>query len=133
MAVALTSGFANGVGQIWLDEVRCRGTESRLLDCTSNPLGTHNCGHSEDAGVNCLGITCNTGTIRLQGVSATEGRLEICYNNAWGTVCDDFWDNNDARVACRQLGLHTASKTTKCIRDTILTLFSFFYSKFLPP
>ncbi len=52
-AVALTTGFTNGAGQIWLDNVQCRGTETRLIDCPANALGSHNCAHVEDAGVRC--------------------------------------------------------------------------------
>ncbi len=53
-ARALTGGFTNGAGVIWLDNVQCRGTESRLIDCSHLPLGFHNCVHGEDAGVRCL-------------------------------------------------------------------------------
>ena len=54
VASAITSGFINGADQIWLDEVQCAGTESRLIDCPASPLGQHDCSHSEDAGVFCL-------------------------------------------------------------------------------
>ena len=47
---------------------------------------------------------CATGQVRLQGgANSSEGRVEICLNNEWGTVCDEMWDAIDAIVVCRQL------------------------------
>ncbi|KAM6202879.1 HHIP-like protein 1 [Rhynchocyon petersi] len=38
---------------ILLDDVRCAGGEPSLLECAHAGVGTHNCGHQEDAGVEC--------------------------------------------------------------------------------
>ena len=50
-------------------------------------------------------LDCTTGVVRLLDSSNTNrGIVEICVNNTWGTVCDNGFDNNDARVICYQLG-----------------------------
>ena len=113
-AVPIVSGFLTGTGEIWLDDVRCHGSETRLIDCPANSLGSHNCGHHEDAGVRCEGACSPQGAIRLQGGNSTQGRVEICHNNTWGTVCDRFWETSDAVVACRQLSLPHSGKGAHC-------------------
>ena len=45
--------------------------------------------------------------ILFGGNSSTEGQVGVCINNTYGIICDDFWDEPDAQVVCRQLGLDT--------------------------
>ena len=50
-------------------------------------------------------VVCGNGDLRLQdGESRLDGRVEICMEGIWGTICDNQWDNSDATVVCRQLG-----------------------------
>ena len=56
----------------------------------------------------CFADDCDEGDIRLAGGNTTnEGRVEVCLNGVWGTVCHNQWTTEDARVACRQLNQPT--------------------------
>ena len=49
--------------------------------------------------------TCQTGAVRLVGSAfTTQGTVEVCYENIWGSVCSTSWDVYEASVVCKQLG-----------------------------
>ncbi|KAM6326881.1 LOW QUALITY PROTEIN: scavenger receptor cysteine-rich domain-containing protein DMBT1-like [Alca torda] len=95
--------FGQGSDPIWLDDVRCRGTESTFTECELNSWGEHNCDHSEDAGVVCSGT--NPLQVQVQdGPGPCAGRVEVLYNATWHGVCSSGWSLLEAEVVCRQLG-----------------------------
>ena len=50
-------------------------------------------------------LLCQEGDLRLVGGSIDRGRVEICVNEIWGTICaTNNWGQPEATVACKQLG-----------------------------
>ncbi len=80
----------------------CNTTSSVLFSCSCHGFAHYACFisialPSED--------NCTNGGIRLVGGSTEfEGRVEVCYDNQWGTVCSNSWSSYDAMVSCHQLG-----------------------------
>ena len=61
-------------------------------------------------------IGCTEGDIRLaEGATFAEGRLELCKNDAWGTVCRNGMTVQNAQVVCRQLGFSSAGIVELCV------------------
>uniref|UniRef100_H2ZVR3 SRCR domain-containing protein n=1 Tax=Latimeria chalumnae TaxID=7897 RepID=H2ZVR3_LATCH len=92
--------FGSGSGKIWLDDLRCSGSESALWQCPSREWGQHDCSHKEDAGVMCSGFK------QLRLVSESEecsGKLEVFYNGSWGSVCYNNMNKGTADSFCRHL------------------------------
>nr|XP_034326622.1 uncharacterized protein LOC109620900 isoform X2 [Crassostrea gigas] len=96
--------FGKGIGPNFISKVDCKGNETDVFNCSFVKLS---CSHANDAGVICVN---KSDSIRLvNGSFATNGRLEVRLEGRgpWATVCDDGFTKNDARVACRELGLPT--------------------------
>lgn len=52
-----------------------------------------------------MDTSCITGDIHLVGgITEYEGRVELCYNQMWMSICDRNWYTNNANVVCKQLG-----------------------------
>ncbi|XP_044287233.1 lysyl oxidase homolog 4 [Varanus komodoensis] len=122
---AHSAKYGPGDGPIWLDNMRCSGTESSLAECESNGWGVTDCNHNEDASVECTGrrLTNPAATrIQFQGSKVeevqikpilaraklsspvTEGAVEVKLQGRWRQVCDAGWTRNNTRVLCGMLG-----------------------------
>ncbi|XP_067915950.1 T-cell differentiation antigen CD6-like isoform X2 [Heterodontus francisci] len=109
------SGFGQGQGHIYLDEVSCNGTEAYLWHCPSDPWLQHDCGHKEDAGVVCSGHR----EIRLTGgPDPCSGRVSVRDQGTWGSLCDTVWGLSLAHGVCQYLGCGNASRLDKTYRLT---------------
>ena len=129
LAVVATRNIEEVNVTIFLNNVFCRGDERNLLFCSHDGIGT-GCATSETAGVICGGMycqhcdsrfihivhdscslgTCMEGDVRLSlGYDRfreyINGEVRVCMSGVYRDVCDTSWDNQDASVICRQLGL----------------------------
>ena len=49
--------------------------------------------------------SCEEGAVRLvDGTIDGEGRVEVCHDGVWGSICDEGWDKTDTHIVCLQLG-----------------------------
>ncbi|KAF7670313.1 hypothetical protein LDENG_00271850 [Lucifuga dentata] len=85
--------------------VHCQGDELDLLQCPKTLWNGEEC--TTAAAVTCIQQQAVVALpVRLVGGrSASEGTVEVFHGGQWGSICDDQWDDSDAEVVCRQLGL----------------------------
>lgn len=104
------ASFGQGDDHVAITNLYCTGSESSLAQCNYQTGSSVTCSHANDAGVICQN-PCSDGAIRVAGASLPNaGRVEICYYQQWGTVCDKSWDAPDVQVACYQLGFERSRK-----------------------
>lgn len=91
--VANVGEFPEGDGQIWLDDL---GSESSLSTCSHSGWGNHNCSHSEDVGVICIGNLeigdTKFGSIKSNQIIKYEVVIEAYYPLIAFESCESNYD-----------------------------------------
>ncbi|KAJ8264202.1 hypothetical protein GJAV_G00146390 [Gymnothorax javanicus] len=93
--------FGQGEGQMWTEEIQCRGNESQINSCPKAPSQNLSCSHRNDVGLKC---SAHRSVRLVDGAGLCSGRVEVDHGNILGTVCDADFDQQDAEVMCRELG-----------------------------
>ena len=119
---------------VYLHDVVCSSSDLNLLGCSFSKYSGHindiehavvacqkrkdyskllkfDCIHPyTNNSYTCIHVaSCQNGDLKLVGgISENEGRLEVCFDQRWGTISGDGWTHADTRVACRQLGYSTS-------------------------
>lgn len=141
-AIAISNAYTEGNWYMHFKDLNCSGHEENIFDCPFDKFIDSSCSNYEDASVICqckmiklcLNIIllvyevntvaysdCNTGAVKLTGgPNEREGKVEVCINGVWGSVCDNGWDLHEAHVVCKQLGFGGISK---CLITTVSVVY----------
>ncbi|XP_049339183.1 scavenger receptor cysteine-rich type 1 protein M130-like isoform X7 [Astyanax mexicanus] len=131
------AAFGRAEGQMWSEELQCRGNESHMYLCQTSPSLKPNCSHNKDVGLRCSGHTqarlmngsdscsgrvelqylssslaSHEGGVRLSGGMECEGEVEVFFRQDWRRVLLDSWSESEASVVCRQLGCGSVLNTS---------------------
>ncbi|XP_067883806.1 scavenger receptor cysteine-rich type 1 protein M130-like [Heterodontus francisci] len=98
--------FGEGIGLIRSDIFECIGNETSLLDCRLFEGTQQECSHRNDASVICSG---KHGPRLVDGMNRCSGRVEVLHRDQWWTLCDLYFDMEDANVVCEHLHCGTGS------------------------